>query len=77
MSIGANLIEAKASSSRLEYKKFFEISLKSANETIYWLSLLRDSQLSNSQTINPLIDEVAEIANMIGAGVIKLKSHRF
>jgi len=42
-SIGANLIEARASSSRLEFKKFYEISLKSANETKYWLSLLKDT----------------------------------
>ena len=34
-SIGANLTEARASSSRLEYKKFYEIALKSANECIY------------------------------------------
>ena len=34
-SIGANLIEARASSSRLEFKKFYEISLKSANESKY------------------------------------------
>ncbi|OGY38986.1 MAG: hypothetical protein A2391_03115 [Candidatus Brennerbacteria bacterium RIFOXYB1_FULL_41_13] len=34
-SIGANLVEARASSSRLEFKKFYEISLKSANETVY------------------------------------------
>ncbi len=34
-SIGANIVEAKASSSRLEFKKFFEIALKSANETVY------------------------------------------
>ena len=33
MSIGANLIEGSSASSRLEYKKFYEISLKSANET--------------------------------------------
>ncbi len=32
-SIGANLVEAKASSSRIEFKRFFEIALKSANET--------------------------------------------
>ncbi len=31
-SIGANLVEARASSSRVEFKKFYEISLKSANE---------------------------------------------
>jgi four helix bundle protein len=34
-SIGANLIEARASSSRLEFKKFYEIALKSSNETKY------------------------------------------
>ena len=39
-SIGANLVEAKGSSSRKEFKSFFEISLKSANETTYWLCRL-------------------------------------
>src|SRR4030042_1989447 len=73
-SIGANLIEARASSSRLEYKKFYEISLKSANETIYWLELLRDTNLGNKQQIATLLIEVTEIAKMLGAGVIKLKS---
>ncbi|MEK9148566.1 MAG: four helix bundle protein, partial [Candidatus Desantisbacteria bacterium] len=32
-SIGANVTEAKASSSKLDYLKFFQIALKSANET--------------------------------------------
>lgn len=76
-SIGANLIEARASSSRLEFKKFNEIALKSANETKYWLSLLKDSKLADSGTIDALLAEVTEIANMIGAGVIKLKNKNF
>ena len=33
-SIGANIMEAKSASSKLEFKKFYEIALKSANETI-------------------------------------------
>lgn len=76
-SIGANLIEARASSSRLEFKKFYEIALKSANETIYWLELLRDSKLGNENKINILLKEANEIANMLGAGVIKLKNKSF
>lgn len=72
-SIGANLIEARASSSRLEFKKFYEIALKSANETKYWLCLLRDTQLTESQIINDLLRETIEIANMLASGVIKLK----
>ena len=76
-SIGANLIEARASSSRLEFKKFYEISLKSANETQYWLELLLDAGLSDKIKIDGLLKEVKELANMLGAGVIKLKSKRF
>lgn len=74
MSIGANLVEARSSSSRLEFKKFHEISLKSANETRYWLGLLRDSKKVDEQKVNSLLKEDLEIANMIAAGVIKLKS---
>lgn len=72
-SIGANLVEATASSSRLEYKKFFEISLKSANETKYWLGLLRDTHKCSEMTIMPLLKEAVELSNMIGAAVLKLK----
>lgn len=76
-SIGANIIEGKAASSRLEFKKFYEISLKSANETKYWLNLLADSKLANKEAITPLLNEVTEIANMLAAGVIKLKTKNF
>jgi four helix bundle protein len=72
-SIGANLVEASASSSRLEFKKFHEIALKSANETKYWLGLLRDSGKGDKEKMNKLLEEVTEISNMIAAGVIKLK----
>ena len=73
MSVGANLVEATASSSRLEFKKFHEISLKSANETKYWLGLLRDSGKADKEQVNKLLEEVTEIANMIASGIIKLK----
>ena len=73
-SIGANLVEARASSSRLEFKKFHEISLKSANEAKYWLMLLKESRLAEAKIINEMLDEVIQIANMIASGVLKLKS---
>ena len=77
MSVGANLIEGSAASSRLEYKKFYEIALKSANETKYWLSLLRDSGIANQQKVEELFKEASEIANMLAAGVMKLKRINF
>jgi four helix bundle protein len=76
-SIGANLIEAKASSSRLEYKKFFEIALKSSNETQYWLELLLESKLMKEEGIRDLLSENLEISKMLGAGVIKLKERKY
>ena len=42
-SIGANIVEGKAGSSKKDWKKFFIIALKSANETKYWLCLIRDT----------------------------------
>lgn len=39
-SIGANIVEAKSSSSKREFLNYFQIALKSANETKYWLALL-------------------------------------
>ena len=77
MSIGANLIEGSAASSRLEYKKFYEIALKSANETKYWLALLRDSGIAEKQKVEELLKEATEIANMLAAGVMKLKRKNF
>jgi len=76
-SIGANLIEARASSSRIEFKKFYEIALKSSNETKYWLCLLRDTQLVGAEETRDLLAEVVEISNMLASGVLKLKNKKF
>jgi four helix bundle protein len=76
-SIGANLIEGRASSSRLEFKKFYEIALKSANETVYWLELLREAKLLEVISVDPLIKEAKELCSMIAAGVLKLKERKF
>jgi four helix bundle protein len=75
-SVGANLVEGRASSSRLEYKKYYEIALKSANESRYWLALLRDSKLVEKVKVEELMRECAELANMLASGVMKLKGRK-
>ncbi len=72
-SIGANLVEGKASSSRLEFKKYYEIALKSSNETKYWIALLREANLGSREKLNYLLKENIEIANILAKGVISLK----
>ncbi len=75
-SVGANLVEATASSSKKEFKKFHEIALKSANETKYWLGLLRDSKRGDKELINQPLREVRELSNMIAAGILRMKGRR-
>lgn len=49
-SIGANLIEARAAHSRKDFIKFYEIALKSCNESKYWICIFRDGlKINNSQ----------------------------
>jgi four helix bundle protein len=75
-SIGANIIEAQASPSRKDFTNFFNYSLKSANETKYWLELLKDANKADSQTISVLIKEVDEIANILGSSILTLRGKK-
>lgn len=75
-SIGANVIEAQAASSKRDFIRFFEISLKSANETKYWLGLLRDSTNADKKEINNQLQENGEIAKILGASLLTLKNKR-
>ena len=44
-SIGANYFEAFYASSKKDYQNYFRHSLKSANESMFWLKLLQESDL--------------------------------
>ncbi|OGN54470.1 MAG: hypothetical protein A2Y28_05540 [Chlamydiae bacterium GWC2_50_10] len=73
-SIGANIIEAKGASSKKDFINFYSHSLKSANETIYWLSLLKDAQTLKTDYFEILIKEAKELAKMIAASIITMKN---
>ena len=75
-SIGANIMEAKASSSKKDYMNYFSIALKSANETIFWLSLVRDSKKADGVEADRLVKEAKEIANILGASLLTMKGRR-
>jgi four helix bundle protein len=75
-SIGANIVEAKSASSKKDYIKYYEIALKSANETKYWLVLLRDALGMDEDKINPLLKEAGELANILAASLLTMKDKR-
>ncbi|MDP2951412.1 MAG: four helix bundle protein [bacterium] len=75
-SIGANVVEAKGAASKKDYCHFFEIALKSANETRYWLILLSNFDIETEKESNLLLKEVGEIAKVLGASILTLKGKR-
>jgi len=76
-SIGANVVEAKSSSSKRDYLHFFEISLKSANETKYWLILAKELIPELNPEIDKLYNEADELSKIIGSSVITLKGKKY
>lgn len=72
-SIGANVKEAKASSSKRDYIKFFEIALKSANETGFWLELTIKAKSDIESETDVLLKESNEIASILAAGLMTMK----
>ena len=75
-SIGANIIEAQAASSRKDFANFLNHSLKSANETKFWLGLLRDSEKTTSEIISKPLKETIELANILAASLITIRSKK-
>jgi four helix bundle protein len=64
-SIGANLVEGRAGSTKKDWRNFYVIALKSANETKYWLCLIRDTLESDKVVLNNLIKEADELSKII------------
>ncbi|MFA6086409.1 four helix bundle protein [Mucilaginibacter sp.] len=72
-SVGANIVEAKAGSSTKDFKNYYKIALKSANETKYWLCLIRDTVLVNEKDkLNELLNEADELSKIIASIIINL-----
>jgi len=73
ISIGASVVEAKATKSRKSYIKCYETALKSAVETKYWLSLVRDTEDVNKNTLNILLKENVLIAKTLESSLKTIK----
>jgi four helix bundle protein len=75
-SIGANIIEGKSASSKKDFIRYYEIALKSANETKYWLGLLRDAFDVDKVEIGKLMKETSEPAKILAASILSMKGRK-
>ncbi|MEP6676956.1 MAG: four helix bundle protein [Ferruginibacter sp.] len=72
-SVGANLVEGISGSSKKDFVNFYRIALKSANETKYWLCLIRDTLNADKRRLEELLKEAGEISKIIASIIIAIK----
>lgn len=65
-SIGANVEEATAAISKRDFAAKMSIASKEARETRYWLRLLQESKLTNTD-VSELLDSADQIINILTA----------
>ena len=75
-SVLSNYIEGQSASSKKEFTNYFNISLKSANESKVWFALLRDSKRARPENVNWFLDELNEISNILASSILTLKGKR-
>ena len=76
MSIGANIAEAQAASSKKDFINFLNYALKSGNETKFWLALAKDLDNKLISEIDKYLKETDEIVRIIGSSIATLKGKK-
>ncbi len=75
-SILGNYIEGQAASSKKDFINYFNISLKSANESKLWLALLRDSKRVKLKDVEWFLNELNEISKIFASSILTLKGRK-
>jgi four helix bundle protein len=73
--IGALTREAEHAQSKADFIHKMSIALKEANETEYWLSLLRDSRYMDEQTCTPICRDCEELIRLL-VRIVKTSKER-
>ena len=72
-SVAANRKEATAASSRREFIRYNEIALRSAKESVVWLSTCEKTGLGDAAMCRELLDEARQIVRILAAIVVSTK----
>lgn len=64
-SVGANLEEAKSASSKREFIRYAEISLRGAREAHYWIRISLGIKLGDERELRSLLGECDQIVRIL------------
>jgi four helix bundle protein len=73
-SIGANVEEGQAGQSKADFINKYNIALKEARETNYWLRLLGDSEIIPKDKIKELLDESVQLTKILAQIIINSRN---
>lgn len=74
-SVGANIEEAQQAQSKKDFISKMSIALKEANESRYWLKLIKEA-VNGIEEAQNLIQELEEVQYLLIAIIKKSKEHR-
>ncbi|KAA6300873.1 MAG: hypothetical protein EZS26_002983 [Candidatus Ordinivivax streblomastigis] len=69
-SVGALIKEAEHAQSKADFLNKMNVALKEANETEYWLMLLKDSQFLQETEFNSIYNDCSELIRLL-ASIVK------
>jgi|SRR5579864_267798 len=72
-SVGANYRAACRGRSRAEFVAKLGVVLEEADETVFWLELLQESDIVGAQRLAPLIQEAHELTAIFVASICTVK----
>jgi len=68
-SIGANYREATRAATKKHFASTLAIALREADETLYWLELLRDAKLIRAHLLRDILDENNQLVAILASSV--------
>ncbi|MBM2817056.1 MAG: hypothetical protein HW421_3818 [Ignavibacteria bacterium] len=74
-SIGANIREAINGESKVDFIHKLGIAQKECDETLYWLELLKESEIMSQKEFDSIYPEALELLKMTRSIIIKSKSN--
>lgn len=75
-SVGANIAEGFGRYKGKEYNRFLQIALGSANETDYWLIIIKDTYTLFKKDIDIILDKNLETIKMLSTSLKTLRQNK-
>ena len=75
-SIGANIHEANYAASKADFINKFQIALKEAYETEYWLSLFQETNMITDEQYNDLYSKCSKMRRLLIASITTAKANQ-